>query len=301
VIAVIGSTNMDVVMTVERFTRPGETQKAEKIEFFPGGKGANQAVTVAKLIGKCYFLTCVGNDEYGNFFMNYFKKLNIKGVQKLEEPTGRAFIELTKNGENRIIIVEGANGKLTKKILNFESNNLLKNEILLIQNEIPFSTTLEAVKMFKKNGKTVIFDPAPARNIDLEILKFVDFLTPNETEILELCQTLGKNIKRIEETFDLLSKFGLRNLIIKMGKKGVLFINPEIKISVSAHKVNVKDTTAAGDIFNAAFAVALIKGMKIKQALEFANAAAAISVTRKGAQPSIPSYNEIMRFLKIQN
>ena len=301
-IAVVGSTNMDIVMTVEHFTKPGETQKADKLEFFPGGKGANQAVTVAKLMGGCYFLTYIGNDEYGDFFKNYFEKMNIYGFKAINGQTGRAFIELTKDGENRIIIIEGTNGAFTIEILKKEMEQLLKNDIVLLQNEIPFEITYEVAKRFKENGKIVIFDPAPASNIDLRIMKFIDYLTPNETEIFELLKDESKNIENIDEAFKILRRYGLKNLIVKMGNKGASCIDSQgDKIFLKGHKVSVKDTTAAGDVFNGAFAVALSKNMNVEQALNFANAAAAISVTRKGAQPSIPTYNEIMEFLKSQN
>jgi ribokinase len=300
-IAVVGSTNMDIVMTVEHFTKPGETQKAEKLELFPGGKGANQAVTVAKLLGSCYFLSYIGNDEYGDFYKDYFMKLNISGFKVVNGQTGRAFIELTKEGENRIIIVEGTNGMLTKESIDENLESLLKNDFVLLQNEIPFETTYEVAKRFKEKNKTVIFDPAPARGIDLRIMKFVDFLTPNETEISELLKSSRKNVNSIDEAFEILKKFGLKNLIVKMGEKGVIFKSDHEKFTINALRVKVKDTTAAGDVFNGSFAVALQKNMNLKKALEFANAAAAISVTRKGAQPSIPTYEEVEKFLKSQN
>lgn len=300
-IAVVGSTNMDIVMTVEHFTRPGETQKADKLEFFPGGKGANQAVTVAKLMRKCHFLTCIGTDEYGKFFEDYFRKINISGFKVIHGQTGRAFIELTRGGENRIVVVEGTNGAFTMEILNENMEQLLENDMVLLQNEIPPHITYEVAKKFKKNGKTVIFDPAPAKDINPEIMKFVDFLTPNETEILELCEDVGKKVENFDEAFYFLHDLGLENLIVKMGSKGATLINSNTKITVRAYKVLAKDTTAAGDVFNGAFATALTKGMDLKKALKFANAAAAISVTRKGAQPSIPTYNEIIEFMKFQN
>jgi ribokinase len=132
-------------------------------------------------------------------------------------------------------------------------------------------------------------------------MKFVDFLTPNETEISELLKSSRKNVNSIDEAFEILKKFGLKNLIVKMGEKGVIFKSDHEKFTINALRVKVKDTTAAGDVFNGSFAVALQKNMNLKKALEFANAAAAISVTRKGAQPSIPTYEEVEKFLKSQN
>ncbi len=293
-IAIIGSNNVDLVVTVDHFTKPGETQKCLEFERFSGGKGANQAVACKKLGAQVAFLTCIGNDGNGQFV---FEKLSQVGIEdfavRTNLPNGFALIEITTDGQNRIIIYPGSNAALTKDLLDKKIQDLLKADILLLQNEIPFETTLEAAKLFKKHGKLVIFDPAPAQNIDREIFKYVDIITPNESEIFTLT-----GIKKIDAAVDELLKAGCENVLLKMGEKGCFFKGKLAQIKIDAFKVKPVDTTAAGDIFNAGFAVEFEKTRDLEKALIFASAAAAISVTRKGAQSSIPSQDEVTEFLK---
>ncbi|SHH56988.1 ribokinase [Thermosipho atlanticus] len=298
-ISVVGSSNMDIVLSVEQFTKPGETQKAKKLEFFPGGKGSNQAVTVAKLSNqKLYFLTCIGNDSYGKFLKRRYDELNISGYNVVDESNGLAFIEVTQWGENRIIIFQGANNYLTKKLVEERIDILIKSNMVLLQNEIPFSTTIYVAEIFKKSGKIVIFDPAPVEGISKEIFEYVDYLTPNEEEIrLLTIKFFGKFIS-LEDSYHKFRKLGLKKLLVKLGDKGIKYFDETQIIEQPSFKVKAVDTTAAGDVFNGAFAVALTEGKNIKEAIKFATAAAAISVTRKGAQSSIPTKQEVEKFLK---
>ncbi|PLV58294.1 ribokinase [Thermotoga sp. KOL6] len=292
-IAVVGSSNVDVVLKVDHFTKPGETQKALELSFFPGGKGANQAVTVAKLGEKgCYFVTCVGNDEYGRLLIENFTLYKITGFSLIDKPTGRAFIEVTKEGENRIIIFQGANSYLTKDKIDWEM--LSRSQIVLLQNEIPFETTLEVAEKF---SGLVIFDPAPAQEIRKEIMQHVDFITPNEEEMKMLSMDLFGEFSTLEESAKKMLNMGTKNVIIKLGEKGVLLINQKRTYHIPAFKVKALDTTAAGDVFNGAFAVAISEGKDTESAIKFANAAAAISVTRYGAQTSIPKREEVENLL----
>ncbi|MEJ5228864.1 MAG: ribokinase [Pseudothermotoga sp.] len=293
-IAIVGSNNVDLVLTVKEFTKPGETQPCLSFERFAGGKGANQAVACKKLGGEVIFLTCVGNDGNGDFSYNELAKAKVEEYAiRTQLPNGFAMIEITLNGENRIIIYPGSNAALTPELLREHAEELLKAQMLLLQNEISFSTTFEAAKLFKENERLVIFDPAPAQNIDLSILQYVDFVTPNETELFILT---GSKIP--EEGAKILLERGCKNVIVKMGDKGCLLIGELGTMRVKAFKVNPVDSTAAGDIFNAAFAVHFEKTRNLEEALIFANAAAAISVTRKGAQSSIPTRDEVANFLK---
>jgi len=303
VIAVIGSSNMDVVLTVERFTLPGETQRAQKLEFFPGGKGSNQAVSVAKLSksnSKIYFLTCIGNDSYGKILKKQYDMLNIEGYKIVNDSNGQAFIELTEKGENRIIIYSGANSYLTEGIVREHTAKLLEADYLLLQNEIPFESTLYAAKLFKENGKTVIFDPAPVKGIKKEIFQFVDFLTPNEEEIRLLTEEFFGKFVSYEDSYYKFKNLGLKKLVVKLGDKGVLYFNKNKTIKLPAFRVQAIDTTAAGDVFNGAFSVALHENFDIEFSLNFASAAAALSVTKKGAQSSIPSRSDVEKFLNIK-
>lgn len=293
-IAVVGSNNVDLVVVVDHFTDPGETQKCLEFERFAGGKGANQAVACKKLGAEVTFLTCIGNDGNGQFSFEKLSKIGIeKFAIKTDLPNGFALIEITKNGENRIIIYPGSNGLLTKDLVHKNAQELLKAEMVLLQNEVPFETTFETAKLFKENGKLVIFDPAPAQNIDQEVFKYVDIITPNESEIFALTK-----IEQVEMAIDKLLKAGCKNVLLKMGKKGSLFKGEFGQIRTQAFKVKPVDTTAAGDIFNAGFAVEFERTKDLQKALTFASAAAAISVTRKGAQSSIPTQDEVTEFLK---
>jgi ribokinase len=304
-IAVIGSSNMDIVFNVEHFTLPGETQKALSLNFYFGGKGANQAVAAAKLSEKpVCFCSCIGDDEYGNQISQNFKKYRIEGyyVQK-NERTGRAYIEVDKNGENRIIIFSGANDKVDKeKIDKFFDQYDDEIDICLLQNEIPMQSVEYAISKLKEKGITIIYDPAPVGNTKIESLNGIDFLTPNIKEFMFLCEKEKidfdeNNLDKSMLEFKRISK--VKNLIVKMGDKGVIYIDEDENLAkIKPLKVKAVDSTGAGDIFNGAFAVAFSETKDLKKSLNFANTAAAISVERKGAQSSIPKKEEVVkRFL----
>ncbi|MCS7174895.1 ribokinase [Pseudothermotoga sp.] len=295
-IAVVGSNNVDLVLTVDHFTEPGETQRCISYNRFPGGKGANQAVACKKLGASVYFLTCVGNDGNGDFSYKTLLDAGLeKGLVRVELPNGFAMIEVTREGKNRIIIFPGANASMNVELVQKHLDELLNADILLLQNEIPFDVNLEIARKFKQKGKFVIFDPAPASNIDGEIFKYVDIITPNEAEAQQIT---GKQGESAAET---LLEMGCSNVLLKLGEKGCLFVGHLGRYKLDAFKVKAVDTTAAGDIFNAAFAVWYEKTEDVYDSLRFASAAAAISVTRLGAQSSIPSFEEVIRFLKEQS
>ena len=295
-ISIVGSSNIDIVLKVDHFTKPGETQRALEMSIFPGGKGANQAVTVAKIGERgCHFLTCLGNDDYAKILSDNFERHGIEGYIQVNVPTGRAFIEVDKSGQNRIIIFSGANAKLKKELIDWEA--LSESEILLLQNEISFETTLECARRF--NG-IVIFDPAPAQGINEEIFQYVDYLTPNEEEIETLSKEFFDEFLSVEKAAERFLELGVKNVIVKLGNKGALVVSKRKKGHFPAFKVKAEDTTAAGDVFNGAFAVGLAEGKCLEDAVLFGMAAAAISVTRPGAQSSIPSRQEVEEFLKVK-
>lgn len=300
-IGVIGSSNYDIVLNVEDFTPPGATQRALSIEYFPGGKGANQAVCVANLSeSQVFFLTCIGNDQFGDKLRDIYEKLNIDGFVQVNESNGLAFIEVNKKGENRIIIHSGANDMLSVDLVKSELEKISKLSIILLQNEIPIESTLYTAKICKELNKCVILDPAPAENIPMEIVNYVDYITPNETELNKLSLNWFGSLLSPEEFYNRLSKINSEiKLIYKQGENGSTIYSSRGILHMKAFIVKPVDTTAAGDVFNGAFAVALNEGKDVKEALKFANAAAAISITKKGAQSSIPSRHEVEEFLKV--
>ena len=299
-ILVVGSSNVDYVFKVDHFTNTGETQKALSFQLYPGGKGANQAVTAGKLRGKSLFLSCL-SDRDGQVLIENFKKWNVNGWKICGEYTGKAFIEVTKNGENRRIIYPGANESLTSKVI-VENKKMIENsDVLLLQNEIPLDANKTAAEIAKNLGKFVILDPAPAQNLDKEILMLADLITPNEEEAKEIGKIMGCDFDNPESYMKCITNKGVRSIILKLGGKGSIYFDGEEFIKVDAFKVgNVVDTTAAGDVYNGALATALDEGKSIKHAMIFASAAAAISVTKMGAQSSIPDRNKVETFLKNQ-
>ncbi|WP_346775687.1 ribokinase [Thermotoga sp. Ku-13t] len=292
-IAVVGSNNVDLVLLVDHFTRPGETQKCLSYERFPGGKGANQAVACKKLGAEVYFLTCIGNDGNGEFSHLSLTKAGLRdGLVRVEEPNGFAMIEVTRDGQNRIIIFPGANGTMRVELVKRHLDELLKADIVLLQNEIPFEVNFEVAKRFKEAGKFVIFDPAPATGVEERIYPYVDIITPNEEEAHQLTGAYG------ETAVQKLMEKGCANVLLKRGEKGCLFAGKLGRFELDAFRVNAVDSTAAGDVFNAAFAVWFERSKDVHKSLIFASAAAAISVTRMGAQSSIPSLEEVLNFLE---
>ncbi|AEH50559.1 ribokinase [Pseudothermotoga thermarum] len=292
-IAIVGSANVDLVVKVKDFTKPGETQVCLSFERFSGGKGANQAVTCKKMGADVYFLTCTGNDSNGQFVREKLLEVGLKeGIQIVDATNGFALIELTVDGRNRIIIYPGSYGLLTPDVLFQHTEELLRCGILLLQNEIPFETTYHAAKLFKENGKTVIFDPAPAHGVDKGIFRYVDIVTPNEVE-----GQILTGEKEKEKIVEKLLELGCKNVLLKLGEKGCLLVGELGRFEIPAFKVQAVDTTAAGDVFNGAFAAEFERSKDVKRALIYASAAAAISVTRMGAQSSIPTHQEVMDFL----
>jgi len=297
-ILVVGSANADIVLKVDHFTEIGETQVVQSMEVHGGGKGANQALTAAKLGGKCAFISCVGSDEYGEMLKASLEGHGITGVETVQNvPTGRAYIEVDKTGKNRILVVPGANHSLTVEVFERKLKSLPVPKVVLLQNEIPLSTTLHAAKRLKELGALVIFDPAPVRGELTEVFPYVDYLTPNEVEAQALLDQLGVagDLASAAKTF---LQRGVKRVVLKLGEKGALILSEDGTSKIRSFKVNAVDTTAAGDVFNGAFAVAIWEGKTEREAALFASAAAAISVTRMGAQSSIPERGEVETFLR---
>jgi len=295
-IVVVGSSNTDMVVKTPRFPEPGETILGGDFFMFPGGKGANQAVAAARLGGKLSFICCVGDDIFGQNAIEGYKKegINMDGALIVNgEPSGVALITVNAEGENEIVVASGANNLLSKKHLEGASQLLQKADIILTQLETPIPVIGYLADYCRENSQKLIINPAPAQELSDHILKELYLITPNETETRILT-----GIEVVDETSasracEALFLKGVKNVIITMGSRGAFFMNSEVHFTAKVQKVDAIDTTAAGDVFNGALAVCLAQNMTWKESIEFANKAAALSVTKMGAQTSAPYLNEI--------
>lgn len=295
-VLVVGSANMDLVVVSDRFPKPGETIFGKNFETFAGGKGANQAVSCAKLGCKTYFLGKMGNDEFrlklSESMISNGVVLDYLLVDK-NNHTGIALIVVEGKGENEIIVVSGSNMKLSPADIKNSSEVFSKVNVVLTQLEIPIETVCEAAFLAKQNNALFILNPAPACELPEGLLEKVDIATPNE---MELSMLSGKEIHNKEDMIkaaEILLNKGVKNIIVTLGKRGSVLINKELTKSYSTQEVNVVDTTGAGDAFNGALASALARGEELDKAIVFANIAASFSVTRMGAQDSMPTLEEI--------
>ena len=295
-IIVIGSSNTDMVIKTGKLPVPGETILGGTFLMNPGGKGANQAVAAARLGGKVTFIMKRGNDLFGNQTVGLLMREGIDTqfiVKDLEFPSGVALITVDSKGENSIVVAPGSNGNLLPEDIPqmiFENG---KFEILLLQLEIPLSTVeYSAVKAFER-GIKVILNPAPACKLSDNLLQHIWLLTPNETETEIITGVRITDIPSAERATEVIQERGVKNVIITLGETGAFVKSENYTGLIPGVKVNPVDTTAAGDIFNGALAVAISEGRDLNDAVTFANKAASISVTRMGAQASAPYRSEI--------
>lgn len=298
-VLVVGSANMDLVVKCSRFPLPGETIFGNKFQMFPGGKGANQAVCCAKLGMKTYFIGKMGNDELGKRLSDSMENDGVDLTYLMtdkSEHTGTALITVDLNGQNQIIVISGSNMKLSPSDIRKNKNTFSEIKVVLTQLEIPIDTVIETAILSKDNGAIFILNPAPACEIPDEIYPLVDYLTPNETELQMLSCMVVSDIGSAEKAAKMLIEKGAQNVIITLGEKGALLVNKNHTELYSTQKVAVVDTTAAGDSFNGALAYSLANNVELADAICFANKVASISVTRMGAQSSMPVLAEIMTF-----
>ncbi len=300
-IVVVGSSNTDMIIKVPHLPKPGETILGGEFTKAAGGKGANQAVAAARSGGKVTFIAKVGDDIFGESAVAGFVEDNINVDCVLKDrvaPSGVAQIFVAEDGENSIAVASGANANLSVEDIRSSINKIQSAEILLTQLETPIDTITEAVKIAKENNLTVVLNPAPAQPLPNKLLSLLSVITPNETEA-----ELLTGIKVVDEASaalasEALKKKGVETVIITLGSKGAFVDNNGEQYIVSGFEVKAVDTTGAGDVFNGALTVALSEEKSFKEAVKFANAAAALSVTKLGAQPSIPNINEIEKLLK---
>lgn len=288
-IVVIGSINADLVFLSDIRPKAGETVLGNDFKTVPGGKGANQAVAASRLGSNVSMIGCVGNDSNGRFLLDNFNKnsVNIDSVRTKEGiPTGVANIIVAEN-DNSIIVISGANNEMNKEIIDENKDKILDADIVMLQLEIPLETVKYVIDYCYNNNIKTILNPAPAIKLDEDIIKKSTFLTPNEHEC-KLILGLDNNV----DIVDIIKKYP-NKMFITLGEKGVMYYNGTEKIIVPSCKVEVVDTTGAGDTFNGAFASAVSKGSSINDAIKFANKASSKSVTKFGAQGGMPYLNEI--------
>jgi ribokinase len=295
-IVVIGSSNTDMVVKTDVLPRPGETKLGGRFFMNAGGKGANQAVAVARMGGKLTFVTKVGNDIFGKQTIDGLKKEKINTDYVFideKAPSGTALIMVNAEGENCIVVAPGANYNLLASDI-IKVNKITEAEIILMQLEIPLKTISAVINIAKVNRQKVILNPAPAQKLPDELLSGLFMITPNETEASLLTGISVVDEATASQAAQIFLGKGVKNVVITMGSSGAFILSNGISKMIPVKPVKAIDTTAAGDVFNGALAVAVSNGKSIEEAVIFANKAAAISVTRMGAQPSIPFSKEVV-------
>jgi len=297
---IIGSVNMDMVTRTDHFPKPGETRLGSSFQTIPGGKGANQAVALSRLGVPTYMAGRVGNDLYGKMYLEHFQKNKVQTeALSMDDAagTGIAAIEVDDAGENHIIVVPGANGTCTPEWLEEVFPIIADCDIFLLQLEIPLDTVALAVEKLHNLGKTIILDPAPARALPDSLLEKVTMVTPNATELMTLTGNLDESTSARERAQYLL-ELGIPCVVHKAGASGAYIAAKDVWEYIPSFRVKAVDSTAAGDTFNAGLAAGLSMGWKLKDAAVLANAAAALSVTKIGAQAGMPSLEEAMQLMK---
>lgn len=294
-ITVIGSSNTDMICRVPSIPMPGETLMGTGFSTVQGGKGANQAVAAARAGGDVTFIACVGNDAFGQQAIEAYQKegIDTSCIQKIDDtPTGVALINVADSGENSITVGQGANAYLMPENIDKFRKVILESDIILMQLEIPIETVHHVTSLASKANIPVVLNPAPAREVDKETMKLLSLVTPNEHEASLLSGSWPEACDE-KESAQKIQKQGVKSVVVTLGSRGAYYLDDKSSGIVDSAKVKAVDTTAAGDTFNGYLVMEMAKGKSMTEAIELANKAAAASVTKMGAQPSIPYINEL--------
>ncbi len=300
-IAVVGSLNMDLVVRAPHMPSPGETVIGSDFRTIPGGKGANQAVAAARLGAEVTMIGRVGDDDFGRAQLRNLGELSIDTtyvIMDAEAATGIALITLDTSGQNSIVLAPGANMRLTKEDINAARGAIVWSDVLVLQLENPLEVVVHAIDIAYAEGVKVILNPAPARSIPKETLAKLDYLIPNESETALLTGIEVADLDSAKEAAERLREEGVGTVILTLGDRGAFLSSAKESVHIPGYEVEVVDTTAAGDAFVGGLAVALAQGQNLAEAVRYANAAGALAVTRLGAQPSLPTRQEVEEFMK---
>lgn len=299
-ILVVGSLNMDLVATVERLPNKGETVFGKSFATFPGGKGANQAATAAKLGAKVVMVGCVGQDGFGRELLQGLTRLGVdtKYIRNVDSSTGTALIGVDEEATNTIIVIPGANQFCHIADTERALAEIGTPGILLLQHEVPTTTVERAIVVAKEAGWQIILNPAPAREVPDEILAQVDILTPNEMEAAALTGMAIESLADAEQAGRVLAAKGIPHVVITMGARGAVHVTANQVRHIAPIEVQAVDSTAAGDAYAGAIATALAEGRSIEEALDFASVVAGLSVIKQGAQPALPWRQEVDKYME---
>lgn len=303
-IVVVGSINMDLVARMSRLPRPGETLHGDDFRTIPGGKGANQAVAAARLGAIVTMIGRVGDDGFGVELLQSLKQYGVRTqfVQKTENcPSGVAVINVETSGANAIVVIAGANGQLTPSDVEGCASVIESADVVIVQLETPVETVMAAVRTARKYHVRTILDPAPAPAVSLpEELQTVDYISPNQTEAEALTGIVVNDLSSAERAAKVLSDRGARHVVMKLGELGAFVYSDGTGTHVPATKAAIIDTTAAGDAFTAGLAVGLAEGRSPAEAARLGCAAGTLACTVFGAQPAMPTREQVDRFLDTQ-
>ncbi|EOB7898776.1 ribokinase [Staphylococcus aureus] len=297
-VVILGSTNVDQFLTVERYAQPGETLHVEEAQkAFGGGKGANQAIATARMQADTTFITKIGTDGVADFILEDFKVAHIDTsyiIKTAEAKTGQAFITVNAEGQNTIYVYGGANMTMTPEDVINAKDAIINADFVVAQLEVPIPAIISAFEIAKAHGVTTVLNPAPAKALPNELLSLIDIIVPNETEAELLSGIKVTNEQSMKDNANYFLSIGIKTVLITLGKQGTYFATKNQSQHIEAYKVNAIDTTAAGDTFIGAFVSRLNKSQDtLADAIDFGNKASSLTVQKHGAQASIPLLEEV--------